>query len=277
MQTAGMNTQPMSFWEHLDELRSVIVRLLVAGFVAFIVAFAFKDVLFSLILAPLRSDFITYRWLDSFLSFPPFARLGDWLALAPQGETGGAVTPLTPFTLINTELARQFLVHVEAAAVMAVLVISPYILYEAFRYISPALYAKERRYTVWIVLGSYVMFLTGILFSYLIIFPFTFRFLATYQVDTSVANTITLDSYISTLSTLSLVMGIVFQMPMLSWLLGRFGLLTRSLMRRYRRHMVVAILVTAAVITPTGDIFTLLVVSVPMYLLYELSILLVKK
>lgn len=264
----------MTFWEHLDELRSVIIRLLVVSFIAFIIAFTFKDILFAVILAPLHSDFITYQWVDSLFSTSSFNGITNVLSTSSStAEFGGSTTP--SFTLINTELAQQFLIHVEAAAIVAILVISPYILYEAFRYISPALYAKERRCTVWIVLGSYLMFLIGILFSYLIIFPFTFRFLATYQVDASVTNTITLESYINTLATLSLVMGIVFQMPILSWLLGRFGLITRRLMQSYRRHTIVAILIVAAIITPTGDIFTLMVVSLPMYLLYELSMILV--
>lgn len=263
----------MTFWDHLDELRSVIIRLLVVSFIAFTIAFALKDQLFYIILAPLHPGFITYQWLDTLLAASPLPQLSDAIAQQPAGATDASA--ITSLTLISTELSQQFLIHVEAAAIMAILAISPYIIYELFRYISPALYAKERRYTLWIVLGSYIMFIIGILFSYLIIFPFTFRFLATYQVDPSVTNTITLESYINTLATLTLVMGIIFQMPMLSWLLGRFGLLTRQLMRRYRRHMIVAILILAAVITPTGDIFTLLVVALPMYLLYEISIILV--
>lgn len=263
----------MTFWDHLDELRSVIIRLLVVSFIAFTIAFALKDQLFYIILAPLHPGFITYQWLDTLLAASPLPQLSDAIAQQPAGATDASA--ITPLTLISTELSQQFLIHVEATAIMAILAISPYIIYELFRYISPALYAKERRYTLWIVLGSYIMFIIGILFSYLIIFPFTFRFLATYQVDPSVTNTITLESYINTLATLTLVMGIIFQMPMLSWLLGRFGLLTRQLMRRYRRHMIVAILILAAVITPTGDIFTLLVVALPMYLLYEISIILV--
>lgn len=244
----------LTFWEHLDELRSVIIRILAVVFVALIVAFCFKDVMFAVLLAPQHPDFVTYRWMDGFM----------------PGS-------LQHIQLINTELAQQFLIHIKAAACVGVIAVSPYVLYECFRFISPALYQNEWRCAVWIVVGSYVMFMLGMLFSYFVIFPFTFRFLGTYQVDPDVVNTITLESYMSTLLAITLMLGLVFQMPVLSWILGRVGLIDRSMMRRCRRHVIVGILVAAAIITPTSDAFTLLLVSVPMYLLYELSIFLVKK
>jgi len=121
------------------------------------------------------------------------------------------------------------------------------------------------------------MFALGVLFSYFVIFPFTLQFLGGYQVSDEVQNLISLESYIDTLLMLSLMLGVVFELPVLSWLLGRYGLLSASLMRKYRRHALLGIVVVSAIITPTSDAFTLLLVSVPVYLLYELSILVVRR
>jgi sec-independent protein translocase protein TatC len=153
---------------------------------------------------------------------------------------------------------------------------SPYILYELFRFVSPGLYQNERRYGLWIVGAAYVMFVVGTLINYFVIFPLTVRFLGTYQVSPDVANMLTLQSYIDTLLGMSLVMGVVFELPVVCGLLGRMGLITDRMMSTYRRHAVVAILVLAAIITPTTDVFTLFVVALPIYLLYELSIQIVR-
>lgn len=121
------------------------------------------------------------------------------------------------------------------------------------------------------------MFMIGIAVSYLLIFPLTFRFLGTYQVSVDVANMVTLQSYMSTLMMMSLTMGVVFELPVVIWLLSRMGIVSSGFLRKYRRHAIVIILVIAAVITPTSDIFTLLLVSLPMYMLYEISILISKQ
>lgn len=153
---------------------------------------------------------------------------------------------------------------------------SPYIIYQLFRFVSPALYSNERRYVVRVVGGGYVMFTLGVLVSYFLIFPLTFRFLGTYQVSGDVENMITLQSYISTLMMMSLAMGIVFEIPILSWLFAKLGLISAAFMRRYRKHAIVIILVVAAVITPTSDVFTLSLVALLMWILYEVSIWIVK-
>ena len=150
-------------------------------------------------------------------------------------------------------------------------------MYQLFRFVSPALYANERKYVVRVVGYGYIMFMVGVLISYFLIFPLTFRFLGTYQVSDQVENMISLQSYISTLLMMSLAMGIVFEIPILSWLFAKLGFISADFMRRYRRHAVVIILVVAAIITPTSDVFTLLLVSLPMWLLYEVSILIVKR
>jgi sec-independent protein translocase protein TatC len=145
-----------------------------------------------------------------------------------------------------------------------------------FRFIAPALYENERRYSVRITVAAYAMFLLGIVVNYFIIFPLTVRFLGTYQVSETVSNMLTISSYIDTLMMMSLIFGIIFEIPVVSWLLAIFGLLKASWMSQYRRHAVIAILILAAAITPTGDALTLVIVALPIWLLYEVSILIVK-
>ena len=179
--------------------------------------------------------------------------------------------------LINTGLAQQFLLHVKTSAYVGLMLASPYIIYLLFRFVSPALYDKERRYAVHLVSSGYVMFVLGILLSYFLIFPLTFRFLGTYQISHVVENTVTIESYIDTLLMISLSMGIVFEIPVLCWIMGRMGIINAGMMRHYRRHVIVGLLIIGAIITPTADVFTLLLVSMPMWLLYELSIFIVAR
>ncbi|WP_303326258.1 twin-arginine translocase subunit TatC, partial [uncultured Alistipes sp.] len=194
------NTDKQSFWEHLDVLRAAIVRIVAVAVVFGIAAFCFKEELFAVVLAPKNDGFITYRL---------FNRIAAWAG----GETGSFAVQL-----INTGLAQQFIIHMKTALCAGVLCASPYILYQLLRFVSPALYANERKYVVRVVGGGYAMFVVGVLVSYFLIFPLTFRFLGTYQVSGDVANLITLDSYISTLVLMCLSMGIVFEIPILSWL-----------------------------------------------------------
>ena len=241
--------EPMTFWDHLDVLRSSLIKMGVAVVVFAVVAFVMKETLFSVVLAPRSSDFVTYRLLgvDAF-----------------------------SLHLMNTGLTEQFMIHMRTALYAGLLLASPYILYELFRFVSPGLYKHERRYAVWIVGAAYVMFLVGTLVNYFVVFPLTVRFLGTYQVSPDVANMLTIQSYVDTLLGMSLVMGVVFELPVVCALLGRMGLITPGLMTGYRRHAIVAILVVAAIITPTTDVFTLFVVSLPIYLLYEVSTVIVR-
>ncbi len=242
-------TNALTFWDHLDVLRSSLIRMGVAIVILAIVAFAMKDLLFSVVLAPRSSDFITYQLLgvDAF-----------------------------HINLMNTGLTEQFMIHMRTAIYAGLLLASPYILYELFRFVSPALYQNERRYAVWIVGAAYLMFLMGTLVNYFVVFPLTVRFLGTYQVSPDVANMLTLQSYIDTLLGMSLVMGVVFELPVVCGLMGRMGLINSQMMAQFRRHAVVAILIVSAIITPTTDVFTLFVVALPIYLLYELSIQIVR-
>jgi sec-independent protein translocase protein TatC len=164
----------------------------------------------------------------------------------------------------------------KVALVAGLLVASPYIIYVLFRFISPALYDNERRAGIRLIGASYTMFMIGLVVNYLLVFPLTVRFLGTYSVSADITNLLTLSSYVDTLLLLSLVFGIIFEIPVVAWLLARFGMLKASWMSQYRRHAIVAILIIAAVITPTADIMTLFVVSLPIWLLYEASIWIVK-
>ncbi len=244
-----MKGEGLTFWDHLDVLRSSLIRMAVAVAVLAVAAFVLKEQLFSVVLAPRSSDFVTYRLLG-----------------------------VTPFHLhlMNTGLTEQFMIHMRTALYAGLLAASPYVLYELFRFVSPGLYQNERRYAGWIVGAAYVMFLVGTLVNYFVVFPLTMRFLGTYQVSPDVANMLTLQSYVDTLLGMSLVMGVVFELPVVCGLMGRMGLLTDQWMNDYRRHAIVAILVVAAIITPTTDVFTLFVVALPIYLLYEVSIWIVR-
>lgn len=244
-----MKGEGLTFWDHLDVLRSSLIRMAVAVAVLAVAAFVLKEQLFSVVLAPRSSDFVTYRLLG-----------------------------VTPFHLhlMNTGLTEQFMIHMRTALYAGLLAASPYVLYELFRFVSPGLYQNERRYAGWIVGAAYVMFLVGTLVNYFVVFPLTVRFLGTYQVSPDVANMLTLQSYVDTLLGMSLVMGVVFELPVVCGLMGRMGLLTDQRMNDYRRHAIVAILVVAAIITPTTDVFTLFVVTLPIYLLYEVSIWIVR-
>lgn len=254
------DTSEKTFWEHLDDLRGTIVKILVATFASAILLFLCKEELFNIVLAPKNSDFISYRLLNDLLQTLHFE----------VEDTGFSVN------LINTQLASQFTLHIKVAFILGLMVVLPYILYQLFLFIAPALYQHEKKYVRGIVVGGYFQFIIGTLLSYFVIFPLTFRFLGTYQVSEEVANIINLESYIDTFFMLNMMMGIVFEIPVISWLLAKLGVLTSRFMSQYRRHAIVATLILSAIITPTGDAFTLALVALPIYILYEISIWVIK-
>ena len=243
-------SEQATFWEHLDELRSVIIRSLLVVVAAAIAAFLLKDWLFGVVLAPRSSQFVSYRLLGIDDSFQ--------------------------LSLMNTGLTEQFMTHMRVSIYAGLLLASPYVLYQLFGFIAPGLYKNERQAATWIAVSAYAMFLLGTLVNYLLIFPLTIRFLGTYQVSPDVANMLTLQSYIDTFIGTSFVMGVVFELPVVCAILGKMGLINGRMMAQYRRHAVVAILVVSAIITPTTDAFTLLVVALPIWLLYEVSIWIVR-
>lgn len=249
-----------TFWDHLDVLRGVLIRVLIVVLLLTVVAFILKDQVFAIVLAPKSPDFVLYRWLS-----------------AISAKFGFNIVDSFDVELINTGLAQQFMIHMKTAFCVGLIVASPYILHQLFGFVKPALYPNERKYSLRLLAGGYIMFLVGVALSYFIIFPLTFRFLGTYQVSTEVTNLISLESYMSVLIMLCLFMGIMCELPVLSYIATKAGIIDSGFLKRYRRHAILVILVVCAIITPTSDAFTLLIVSLPIWLLYEASILIASK
>ena len=250
-----------SFWDHLDVLRKVLFRCLIAWTIGAMAAFCFKDILFRLLFAPSTDSFVSYQalaWLC--------AQTG-WQSLCPGSFQA---------SFINTELAAQFMTHIKVALWAGLVVVSPYLIVQLYGFVAPALYDKEKHHAVPIIIWGTLLFILGVLMNYFIIFPFAFRFLNNYQVYTEVYNQISLSSYISNLLMLSLLLGFLFEIPIVNYLLAKAGLLQADTLKKYRRHAIVGIAIVAAIITPTGDAVTLTLVTLPIYLLYEASIIIVK-
>ena len=253
----------LTFWDHLDELRKVLIRVLVVWFVLAVAYFMAMPWLFDrVILAPCNNDFIFYDLLRF---------IGEKLDLRDE-----FFTQEFHVKLVNINLAAPFLIHMSTAFWMSVVTAMPYLFYEVWRFISPALYPNEMRGVRKAMAIGTVMFFVGVLLGYFIVYPLTLRFLSTYQLSGLIENQISLNSYIDNFMMLNLCMGAAFELPLLAWLLSLLGLVNKAFLRKYRRHAAVVIVILAAVITPTGDPFTLSVVAIPLYLLYELSILMIK-
>ncbi len=253
----------MSFWDHLEELRRMLFRMAAVLLALMVVVFMNRSLVFdTLIFGPRTSDFILYHWMCS---------LGQWLQMP------GFCPDDFSISIININMAAQFFTHVSTSFWLALVLGFPYIIWELWRFVSPALYAHERRSVERAFMFSSLLFFAGVVVGYMFIFPLTIRFLGTYQVSEIVANQISLDSYIGMFVTLILTMGLVFEMPVLAHVLSRMGIVTRAFLKRYRRHAIVVLLVLAAVITPSADAFTMFMVAVPLYVLYEFSILVCKK
>jgi sec-independent protein translocase protein TatC len=249
----------MSFLGHLEALRWHLVRSVVVVMVLAVVLFCFKEFLFdTILLAPKNPHFLTYRAL-CFLSHR--FHLSDDLCVSQ-----------IDFMLISTDISAQFTTHMWTAFIGGVVVSFPYIIWELWRFVKPALHANEQRYAKGIVFYTSFLFLMGVLFGYYVITPMSVNFLGTYQVSEQVKNTITLDSFISIVTTMTVITGVVFELPIVVYFLTKIGILTPKFMRTYRRHAIVVILILAAVITPTSDATTLTLVFIPLYVLYEISI-----
>ena len=245
----------LTFGGHLEVLRQMLFRILgVAGVIA-IVVFCFKCITWELLLAPSEWDFCTYRWIERVM------------------QTVGFDFHFNEFhvEMITTDLSSQFVTHITTAVYLGVLGASPYILYELLRFISPALYENERKYSVRVASIIYMLFVLGVLISYFVLFPISFRFLGTYSVSERVVSNITLDSYISTFVSLTLVMGVVFQLPVIAFFLAKMSIITSDTLANYRKHSFLVIMLVAAIITPP-DLMTLILVTIPLYILYEASI-----
>ena len=256
------NSDPnlLTFGGHLEVLRRMLFRIIAVVMVLAIAVFCFKDKTFELLLAPSQWDFVTYRYIEKFLH-----HLGSNFTFNQFH-----------INLIATELSSQFMTHISTALYLGLLGASPYILIELFRFITPALYENEKKYSVQVAITVYLLFIIGVLMSYFVLFPISFRFLGTYSVSGMVESNITLKSYISTFTTLTLVMGLVFQLPVIAFFLGKLEVITSEMLANYRKYAFLVIMLVAAIITPP-DLMTLVLVTIPLYLLYEVSILVLKR
>lgn len=243
-------TGEMTFWDHLEDLRGSIFRMLAVYASAVVALFFFKGFLFdSLILAPSKPDFFLYKLLGADFSM----------------------------TLVNIEVAAQFLIHMKITLIVGLIVTFPFLIYEAWRFIAPALYEKEKK----VVRGAFafasILFYAGVAVGYAVVFPLMLNFFSGYQVSPEISNTFSLTSYISLFTSLVLTFGIVFEFPTVVAVLSSLGVLTRQTLKSFRKHAICAVLILAAIITPSGDPFSLMVVSVPLYLLYEFGIIICRK
>ncbi|MCC7332304.1 MAG: twin-arginine translocase subunit TatC [Flavobacteriales bacterium] len=249
----------MSFLQHLDVLRWHLVRSAVAVLIFAIVIFLFPNFVFDeIILAQKDSNFWTYRMLCD---------LSHQLGKGEMFCMGDI-----DFDLINITMSGQFNMHIMVSLIGGLIVAFPYILFEVWRFVSPALAEKERKYARRLIFVGSFLFLLGILFGYFLISPFSVQFLGTYQVSELVRNQVMLGSFISTVTTVTLSCGLVFQLPLVVYFLSKVGLVTPEFMRKYRKHAVVVILVVAAILTPP-DVMSQILMSLPLIILYEFSIL----
>ena len=238
----------MSFWDHLDELRSALLRSLVCVLVLFVVGFFFKEALFDgVVLRPTRPDFWLYRLLG----------------VSQRVD------------LINIDIAAQFFTHIKITFLCALVVGFPLIVFEIWRFVAPALYEKEKRAIRRAFALGGGLFYLGVAVGYFIVMPVLLVFFNDYSVSETVVNTFSLHSYISIFTAMVFLMGLLFEFPTVLAVLGQLGIVHRGLLRRGWRYAIMVILILAAVLTPTGDPFTMLVVALPLVLLYELSILIV--
>ncbi|MEG2067478.1 MAG: twin-arginine translocase subunit TatC [Tannerellaceae bacterium] len=259
-----MQENEMSFWDHLEELRWTLFRTILALFIFAIAGFAVMPWLFdNVVMAPCSSDFVVYQWMCQLSTHLPF--FPDFCS------------DTFHVNIVNIKLASQFFTHMTTSFWLALLLTFPYLAYEVWRFVSPALYENEKKNMRWVFLFGTIMFFLGCSVGYFLVFPMTLRFLATYQLSTAIVEQVSLDSYMDNFLMLVFIMGVVFEMPLVSWLLSQFGLLNRSFFHRYRRHAIVSLLIGAAFITPSSDPFTLGIVFFPLYGLYELSAFFVKK
>lgn len=248
----------MSFLDHLEVLRWHLVRCAIVILLFTVVAFIFKGFIFdSVILAQKSSNFWTYRM---FCKFSHLIGNGDALCMEDM-----------KFSLINITMSGQFTIHIVTSIVAGIIVAFPYILFEIWRFITPALEKKEKKKALGLVFSGSILFVLGILFGYYFVAPLSVQFLGNYSVSDQIQNQITLSSFISTVTTVTLVCGLVFQLPLIVFFLSKLGLLTPAFMRKYRKHAVVVTLILSAIITPP-DISSQVLLTIPLLILYEFSI-----
>ena len=250
----------MSFLDHLEALRWHLVRSTLAIMVGGILAFVFSDFLFdTVIFGPKKPDFITYR---AFCKLSQTLGMGDDFCMTEM-----------PFTLVNNDMGGQFSTHLWICFVVGIILAFPYIVFEIWRFVSPALYANERKHATGGIFYTSVLFLSGVLFGYFIVTPLSVNFLANYSISDQVKNYINISSYMSTISMVTLSSGILFELPIFIYFLSKIGLVTPGFLRKYRKHAIVLNLIAAAIITPP-DVSSQIIVAIPIAILYEVGIIL---
>lgn len=253
----------MSFLDHLEELRWHLVRSLLVALVFMVVAFIKRNFIFdAIILKPKTPDFITNRL---------FAKAGVWLSEIFGTSPNVLAINTKPLEIVNIDMAGQFTSHIKVSLVAGLIAASPYIIWEIWRFIKPALYEREKRYAQGGVFFSSMLFLLGVSFGYFLVAPLSIHFFGSYNVSGEVLNTIKLNSYISTVTSVTFASGVIFELPIAIFFLSRVGLVTSSFMKKYRKHAYVLLLILSAIITPP-DVFSQILVCIPLALLYELSI-----
>jgi sec-independent protein translocase protein TatC len=254
----------MTFWDHLDDLRTILFRSFAFVVVVASLLFAFMRELFdNVILAPSRNDFFLYEWMN---------RMSGELPIFPDFCVGEFQVKI-----ININLSSQFFVHMSTSFWLALVFSFPFLIYQIWLFVSPALYEKERQNAGMAFFFGNLLFFMGVAVGYILVFPLTLRFLAGYQLSTYIENSVSLDSYMDSFMMLCFIMGLVFELPLLSWFLSKLGILNRGFFNKFRRHAIVIILIVAAFITPSSDPFTLMVVFLPIYMLWEISAMVVKR
>ncbi len=247
----------MSFLDHLEVLRWHLIRSTAAIFLGAIIAFLFKTILFDhILLAPARTDFFTYKFL---------CQMGD------RFNSPNLCIDSLPFTLQSLGMSEQFSTHIWVSVLAGLVLVFPYIIWEFWKFISPGLYEKERKNASWFITISSVLFFLGVLFGYFVITPLSVQFLGNYKISDAVNSNIQISSYFSILKSAVLASGLMFELPVIIYFLSKLGLITPKFLRTYRKHAVVVVLILAAIITPP-DVLSQIIVTLPVWLLYEASI-----
>lgn len=263
MSKTNNNRAEMSFLEHLEVLRWHLVRASIVVGIFTILIFAFSTFVFDeIILAQKRSDFWTYRM---------FCQLSEWL-----GKGDSLCLGEINFDLINIEMSGQFTMHIMVSVIGGLILAFPYLLFELWKFISPALKIKERKYAQRLIFSGSFLFAIGILFGYYFISPLSVQFLGNYQVSELISNQISVDSFISTITTVTLSSGLIFQLPLIIFFLSKVGIVTPEFLRKYRKHAIVVILIISAILTPP-DVMSQILMSIPLLILYEFSIFVSKR
>ena len=248
----------LSFLQHLEVLRWHLVRAVSSIVIFAVLAFIYKDFVFDkVLLAPLNPDFPTYRF---FCNLSEFLGMGDLLCFGDQ-----------EWDLHSFSMSGQFSTHIMTSLFAGLVVAFPYVFWEIWRFVKPALYSKETSITRGVVFFTSILFSVGVLFGYYLVAPLSVNFLGSYEVSSQVSNTIGLSSFVSTITTISFANGLIFELPMLVYFLTKIGLLTPEFMKKYRKHAIVLTLILSAIITPP-DVTSQILVSLPLIILYEISI-----